>query len=128
MIRICIGLWWQRWDRGHLHELLLGAIGAKDVCPVGDEALAHQGALAHGTDEAIIVPVPIFEGDEAGATNAGDGLSASSAPLGKELSEAVSAIGLVIPGGKALAGQRSVTVGASEALPVPGLALVSHTT
>lgn len=127
MISSCSRFWWQRWDWGHLHELLLGAVGAEDVCPVGNEALAHQGALAHGTDEAVIVPVPVFEGDEAGATNASDGLSAGCAPLSEELSEAVSAVGLVIPGGEALAGQRSVTVSAGEAFPMPGLTLVGHT-
>lgn len=55
---------------GRLHQLLLGALRTQDVGAVCDEALAHQGAFAHGTDEAVVVPVPVLEGDEAGATNA----------------------------------------------------------
>ena len=39
------------------HQLLLGALGADDVLPVRDEALAHHAALAAGADEAVVVPV-----------------------------------------------------------------------
>lgn len=112
---------------GRLHQLLLGALRTQDVGAVCDEALAHQGAFAHGTDEAVVVPVPVLEGDEAGATNACDGLGAGGASLGEELPEAVCAVGLVIPGGEALAGEGGAAVGAGEALPMPGLVLVGHT-
>lgn len=53
-----------------LHQLLFGALRTEDVGAVCDEALAHQGPFAHGADEAVVVPVPILEGDEASATNA----------------------------------------------------------
>ena len=53
-----------------LHEFLLGTLGAEDVGAVGDEALAHQGALAHGADEAVVVPVAVFKRDEPCAANA----------------------------------------------------------
>lgn len=105
---------------------MLGTLRAEDVCPVGNEALAHQGALAHGADKAVIVPVSIFKGDEAGATNASDGLGAGCASLGEQFPEAVGAVGLVIPGSEALASQRSATVSAGEAFPMPRFALVGH--
>lgn len=56
--------------RSYLHELLFGALGADYVGSVGDEALADQGGLALRADEAVIVPVAVFERDEAGAANA----------------------------------------------------------
>lgn len=54
----------------YLHELLFGALGADYVRAVGDEALANQGGLALGADEAIVVPVAVLEWDEAGAADA----------------------------------------------------------
>lgn len=45
----------------YLHELLFGALGADYVRAVGDEALANQGGLALGADEAIVVPVAVLE-------------------------------------------------------------------
>lgn len=54
----------------YLHEFLLGALGADDVLAVGDEALAHQARLALRADEAVVVPVAVLEGDEAGAADA----------------------------------------------------------
>lgn len=54
----------------YLHELLFGALGADDVLSVGDEALAHERGLALRAYEAIVVPVTVFERDEAGAADA----------------------------------------------------------
>ena len=51
------------------HQLLLGTLGANDVLPVSDEALAHHAALAAGADEAVVVPVTTLEGDESCASN-----------------------------------------------------------
>jgi len=85
------------------HQLLLGALWADDVLAVGDEALAHHAALAARADEAVVVPVPALERDEPGAADACDGFSAAGAPLTEQLPEAVSAVGLVIPGGEPLA-------------------------
>ena len=47
------------------HEPLLGALRAEDVLVVGDEALADHGGLAGGAEEAVVVPVPALERDEA---------------------------------------------------------------
>lgn len=54
----------------YLHELLLRAFGADDVLGVGDEALAHEGRLALRADEAVVVPVAVFERNEASAADA----------------------------------------------------------
>jgi len=70
--------------------------------------------------------VSVFEGNEASATNACDGVLAGYAALGEELTEAVGTVGLLVAGGEALAGERSVAVSAREALTVPGLVLVGH--
>lgn len=112
----------------YLHELLFGALGADYVGAVGDEALANQGGLALGADEAIVVPVAVLEWDEAGAADASDGLGAGSAPLGEEFSEALRAVRLLVTGCEPLSGQGGVAVGAGEALAVPGLVLVGYAT
>ena len=52
------------------HEPLLGALRTEDVLVVRDEALAHHGHLAGGAHEAVVVPVPALERDEAGAADA----------------------------------------------------------
>lgn len=74
------------------------------------------------------MPVTILERDEASAANSGYWLHTSCAALGKQLSEALSAVGFLIATSEALTGQRHVAVGAREALPVPRLILVSHAT
>ena len=56
----------------------------------------------------------------------GDGLGASAALLGEQFPVAVRAVGLVVLGRELLLGQLLVTLGTSEALPVPGLVLVGH--
>jgi len=72
------------------------------------------------------VPVAIFKGNEASAANTSDGLRAGSAALGKEFSKAFGTVGLLVLGGEPLTGQRLVTVGASEALAMPRVILISH--
>ena len=52
--------------------------------------------------------------------------TAGGAPLAEELPEAVSTVGLVVPGGEPLASQGLLTVGAGETLPVPGVVPVGH--
>lgn len=49
---------------------MLRTIRADDIVPVGDESSAHEGSLAHGANEAVIVPVPFLKRDEPGAANA----------------------------------------------------------
>lgn len=112
----------------YLHELLLGALWADDVLSVGDEAFAHEGGLALSTNEAVVVPVTVFERDEASAADTSDRLGARRAPLSEELSEAFSAVRLLVAGSEPLSGQRSVAVGASKALPMPRLILVCYAT
>lgn len=58
-----------RGEAGYLHELLLGALGADDVLSVGNEALADERGTALRADEAVVVPVSVFERDEASAAD-----------------------------------------------------------
>lgn len=85
-----------------LHKPLFGAFGAQDVSPISDEPFAHQRVLAYGADEAVVVPVAVFERDESGSANAGDGSGARGAALGEEFAEAVGAVRLVVPRGETL--------------------------
>lgn len=52
-----------------LHQLHLGAFRADDVVAVGDKATSDQRSFAARADEAIVMPVPVLEWDEASATN-----------------------------------------------------------
>lgn len=53
-----------------LHQLLLGALGTNDVLAVGDKASSDQRSFAARANEAIIMPVSIFERDETSAADA----------------------------------------------------------
>jgi len=108
------------------HQLLLRALRAHNVLPVRDEALTHHAGLAGGADKAVVVPVPALEGDEPGASDPCNRLSTGSTTLGEQLSEAVSTVRLIIPGSEPLSRQGLLTVGAGEALSVPGIASVGH--
>jgi hypothetical protein len=90
---------------GCSHQLLLGTFRADDVFSIGDEPSSNQRCLARSADETVIVPVAVFKRDESGTPNTCDGLGASSAPLGKELTKAISAVWLLITGSEALSGQ-----------------------
>jgi len=81
---------------GVRHQLLLGTLGADDVLPVGDEALAHHAALAAGADEAVVVPVAALEGDESGSSNTCDGFAAGCTSLAEKLTKTVSTVRLII--------------------------------
>jgi len=107
------------------HELLLGALRADDVFPVCDESFADHTALARGADETIVVPVTTLKRYEAGSANASNGFAAGSTTLGEEFAEAVGTIRFVIPRCEPLAGKRLLTMGASEALPVPRVITIS---
>lgn len=52
------------------HQLLLRALRTDDVLRVGDEPLSHERRLAGRAAEAVVVPVPALERDEAGAADA----------------------------------------------------------
>lgn len=79
-----------------------------------------------GAEEAVVVPVAVLERDELGAADARDGLAAREAPLREQLPEAVRAVRLVVAAGEARARQAALAVRAREALPVPRLVLVRH--
>lgn len=82
---------------------MLSTFRTDDVLIVGDEAAAHQAGLTGSAEEAIVMPMAVFEGDELGASNSGDGLVAGRATLGKQFSEAFGAEGLLVTTGEALA-------------------------
>ncbi len=52
------------------HQFLLRALRADDVLRVGDEPFSHERRLAGRAAEAVVVPVPALERDEAGAADA----------------------------------------------------------
>lgn len=52
-----------------LHQLLLGTLRANNVRSIRDESPADQGCRAQGTNEAIVVPVTVLEGDESCSTD-----------------------------------------------------------
>lgn len=87
-----------------LHQLLPSAFGTQNVGSISDEALADQGVSAHGTDEAVVVPVAVLERDEAGSADSSDRLGAGGASLGKQLTEALGTVWLLIARCESLAG------------------------
>lgn len=52
-----------------LHQFLFGAFWANNVSFIGNETTSNQRCFAESTDEAIIMPMTIFEWDETSATN-----------------------------------------------------------
>jgi len=116
------------WVSLALHQLLLCTVRTQNVALVSNESLANKRASAHGTDEAIVVPVSILERDEPSAADTSDGFGTCCTSLCKEFSKAISTVWLLIPGGESLSGQAGVTVGATEALPMPGLVAICYTT
>ena len=58
----------------------------------------------------------------------GNGFAAGSTTLGEEFAEAVGTIRFVVPRCEPLAGKRLLTMGASEALPVPRVITISDST
>jgi len=51
------------------HKTRFGALGTQNIGAVGDETFAHQRALALGAQKTVVVPVPVLERDELGATD-----------------------------------------------------------
>lgn len=116
------------WTFPLLHQLLLGALGTDDVLLVGDETAPNQRRFAHGTDEAIVVPVAILERDEARTTNASDGLGTGGASLREQFTETFGTVRFLVAAGKALTGKRYLAVRARETLTMPRFVLVRYTT
>lgn len=72
------------------------------------------------------MPMTTFERDKPSSTGSGDGLAACCTPLGKQLTEAVSAVGLVLSRRKFLSGQYSLAVCTNKTLSMPCLILKSN--
>jgi len=72
------------------------------------------------------VPVPVIKRDELGAAQSGYGFGAADALLSKQISEALCAVRFLILRRELLPGQHLVTLGADEALAVPGGVLVRY--
>jgi len=70
------------------------------------------------------VPVALVKRNELRSSKTSDGLDASAALLGKELSETVGAVWSFLAGGELLASQHATTVGAGEAVAMEGSSLV----
>lgn len=93
---------------------------------VGDEPFADKGRRALRTNEAVVVPVAVFERDEFGATDSSDWLGAGIAPLGKQVPITIGTVRLLVLARESLSGQRRVAVRAAEALTMPRLIFVGH--
>lgn len=72
------------------------------------------------------MPLPLLERDVLGSGQTGDGFGAAHTLLGVQVAEAVQAVGVVLSGGEALAGQLLPAADAQEALAVPRFLLVRH--
>lgn len=72
------------------------------------------------------MPLTLLKGDVLGSSQAGDGFGAAHTLLGVQVAEAVQAVGVVLSGGEALAGQLFPAADAQETLAVPWLLLVRH--
>jgi hypothetical protein len=112
--------------RALLGQFRFGTIRAYYFGAIGNETLPDEAALASGAQEAVVVPVPVFERNEPGSADASDGLLAATAALGVKGAEAVRAVGFILPRSKALSSQRSTAVRARKALLVPGFVPVGH--
>jgi len=81
-----------------------------------------------GTDEAVIMPMPVFERNKLCTADAGNRLHTGIASFREQIPIAIGAIWVFVFGGETLAGQRLMAVCAAEAFPMPGLILIRHTT
>lgn len=104
------------------------ALGTQDVLLVGQEALTDERDVTAVTAEAVRMPMAVVERDELRTAKSGDGLSTATTLLGKQLPEAVGAVGLVLTGGELLTSQHLLTVGALEAVAMEGGALIGDAT
>lgn len=104
------------------------AVGTQDVVVVGQEALSYKRSRAFLAVEMLVMPMTVLKGYVLRATQTRDRLAASEALLCKELPEAFGTVGLLLPRGEPLPGQRLAAVGTREALAVPRLVLVGHAT
>jgi len=120
-----VGLLRRGWSRG-LGRLLITARRAHDRLVVGQEAFTYQTGVTLVTVETVAMPVALLERDELGAADTGDGLGATAALLGVEISVTLGAVGLLVLAGELETGQFLVAVGAGEARPMVRRHLVGH--
>jgi len=106
----------------------LAALGAEDVVTFSEEATANQGHGALLAVEAVVVPLALLERNVLAASEAADGGGAGGALLGVKVAEAVETIRKVISRGKPLARQLLLAASAKEAVLVPRLLTVGHST
>lgn len=81
------------------------------------------------TEETVVVPGQGLEGHKFSASQStltSDRIGAGSAPLGEQLSETFSAVGLVLTTGESLSSKGLSTVSAGETFSMPGVVTVSH--
>lgn len=105
---------------------IFAAVGAQDVIFACQETSADQRHTAPLAVEAVVVPLALLKRDVFAAAETTDRGGAVGAFLGKQVAEAVEAVGKVVPGGEPLAGQLLLAPDANEALLVPGLVAVVH--
>jgi len=112
---------------GVSHELLFSTLRTNNILPVCYEAFANHRTLARRADKAIIMPVATLKRKKSCSTNACKRLSTGSTSLREKFTKAISAVVLVISGCKSLSSQRFLAVCTGEALSVPGIIPVGHT-
>lgn len=110
----------------NLQHFLFGAIRADDILVISNETLADQTYLTCSAEEAIVVPVTIFERNEFSAADSSDWFVASETSLGEKFAKTFGAKRFVVAAGKSFTGQTFVAVCASEALPMPWFVLVGY--
>lgn len=128
------------WERGRVRSLgsgpCLAAALAQNLVSVWYEALAHQGGGAAGAGEAAVVPVSVFEGHILASTGS-CGLATAptcdralaAAALGcKEFSKTGHAVGIIVPRCELLSCQGGLAPSADQALSMPGLISICHST
>lgn len=84
-----------------LHKFLFGAFGTDNIFLVCDEAATNQTSTAACAEEAVVVPVAVFKGDEFSSTNSSNRPIASEAAFGKKFAKAIGTVWLFVAAGKA---------------------------
>lgn len=106
---------------------VLAAVGAEDVVFARQETPTDQRHAAPLAVEAVVVPLALLERDVLATPETADWGGAISTFLSKQVAEAVETVGKVVPRGEPLPGQLLLAPDANEALLMPGLVVVVHT-
>lgn len=108
------------------HSDVFATVGAEDVLFARQETSANQRHAAPFAVEAVVVPLALLKRNVLASPETADRGGAVSTFLSKQVAEAVEAVGKVVPRGEALAGQLLLAPDANEALLMPGLVTVVH--